>query len=195
VSDRLKIHLIRHPTPAVAPNVCYGQTDLPLADPPSAAAMRLLQLLPAIDQVFSSPLRRCHELASALAAGSAKPLTADPRLMEIDFGEWEGRSWNEVPRQLLDQWAAAPFDFAPPQGESAAAMAERVIAFADDLVAAKQGKSGELAVVSHQGPLRVLIAHWLDLPRASWLKLQLDCAASNCIEISRHGNRLLWLNR
>jgi len=83
-------------------------------------------------------------------------------------------------------------------------MAERVIAFADDLVAASLSallqeratqEEAEVAVVSHQGPLRVLIAHWLALPRESWLKLQLDCASSSCIEITRHGNRLLWLNR
>lgn len=187
MSDRLRIHLVRHPRPAVDSGVCYGQTDLGLAESPVAAAARLRTVLPVDCRVISSPLQRCLQLAQALSAAAE----TDVRLLEMNFGDWEGRRWDDIPRQDLDAWAAAPFDHAPPGGESAMAMAARVIAFAADLAPAGQ----ELVLVGHQGPLRVLIAHWLELPRESWLKLPLDFAAGSCVELSAQGNRLLWLNR
>jgi alpha-ribazole phosphatase len=195
----MKIHLVRHPRPAVAAGVCYGQTDLGLAESPAAAAERLRGVLPANARVISSPLQRCRALAEALST----KVETEQRLLEINFGDWEGQAWDEIPRQQLDAWAAAPFDHVPPDGESAAVMAARVIAFAADLVpaagAAKTDRADleniEFVLVAHQGPLRVLLAHWLDLPRTSWLKLHLDFAAASCIELSPQGNRLLWLNR
>ena len=191
MSDRLRIHLIRHPKPAVESGVCYGQTDLGLFDDAEAAAERLRLHLPQGFAVLSSPLKRCYQLAGTLTAN----VQIDARLQEMHFGDWENRRWDDIPRADLDAWAAAPFDYTPPGGESAATMATRVIAFATQLASAPTLSGADLVVVSHQGPLRVLIAHWLDLPRESWLKLQLDFAASSCIELSRHGNRLLWLNR
>lgn len=191
MSDRLRIHLIRHPPPAVASGVCYGQTELGLLAPAATAAERLRPLLPAAYSVVSSPLLRCLALAQAL---TPEP-RSDERLKEIHFGDWENRRWDDIPRAELDAWAAAPFEHRAPGGESAAAMAARVIAFAADLAAAPPLPEAEWVVVAHQGPLRVLIAHWLELPRDSWLKLPLDFAASSCVELSRHGNRLLWLNR
>ncbi|HET6720855.1 MAG TPA: alpha-ribazole phosphatase family protein [Rhodocyclaceae bacterium] len=197
MSAALRIHLVRHPQPAVATGICYGQTDLGLAEPATAAAERLRSVLPTNARVISSPLQRCLDLAEALAT----EVETDRRLLEINFGDWEGRSWDEIPRQQLDAWAAAPFEHVPPGGESAAAMAVRVIAFAADLVAAANTAATtdradlERVLVAHQGPLRVLLAHWLDLPRESWLKLHLDFATASCIELSPAGNRLLWLNR
>jgi alpha-ribazole phosphatase len=185
----VNIHLLRHPAPAVVPGVCYGQTDLALSQPPGDAAARLRPLLPGQFRLISSPLERCRRLGEALSG----QIELDPRLMEMHFGDWENRPWDQVPRPELDAWAAAPVDFVPPGGESAAAMAERVIAFADDLPALQS--SGELVVVAHQGPLRVLLSHWLALPRESWLKLPFDFAASTCIACSPQGNRLLWHNR
>ena len=195
MSDRLKIHLIRHPKPAVASGVCYGQTDLDLFDDANSAAERLRPHLPQRFDLISSPLRRCRQLAEALTADMPNDMPTDVRLKEMHFGDWENRRWDDIPRADLDAWAAAPFDYTPPGGESAAAMAARVIAFANQLASPPRPSNADLILVSHQGPLRVLITHWLDLPRESWLKLQLDYAASTCIELSRHGNRLLWLNR
>lgn len=197
MSDALRIHLVRHPQPAVAAGICYGQTDLGLAESPTAAADRLRGVLPAKGRVISSPLQRCRVLAEALSTS----VETDQRLLEINFGDWEGLAWDAIPRHQLDAWAAAPFEHVPPSGESAAVMAARVIAFAADLVPAAGAANPanctdrEVVLVAHQGPLRVLLAHWLDLPRASWLKFHLDFATASCIELSPQGNRLLWLNR
>lgn len=144
------ILLVRHPPPDIAPGVCYGRLDIGLRAPPPAdlvAAMRAHR--PA--HVWSSPARRCRAIAEALAP---LPARFDTRLLELDFGDWEGLAWDEVPRDALDAWAADPLGFAPPGGESGAHLLARVRAFHADLVR----ESAPCAVVSHGGPLKLLAA-------------------------------------
>ena len=137
---------MRHPAAAVAAGTCYGRLDLPLADPAAAAALaaRLAGLGGA---AWSSPAQRCRAVAVALG-----PHRLDARLLELDFGAWEGRPWDDVPRPALDRWAADPAGFAPPGGESGAALVARVTAFAASL------PLGDHVVVTHGGPLKVLSA-------------------------------------
>ena len=104
--------------------------------------------------MLSSPLARCREPAEALAACLDIPLALDPRLLELDFGAWEGLEWDRVPRPDLDRWAADPRGFAPPAGETGSALIARVAALHAVLAAAPQ----RWLVVSHGGPLRLLAA-------------------------------------
>ena len=83
----MELYLIRHPRPQVAPGVCYGQTDLGLAEPAAEVAERLRPLLPADFTLHASPLARARLLAEALGTPRL-----DARLQEIHFGDWEGRS-------------------------------------------------------------------------------------------------------
>ena len=78
----------------------------------------------------------------------------DPRLLELDFGEWEGRSWDAVERPALDRWAADPRGFRPPGGESGAELVQRVEGFARMLA----GNARPCLVIAHGGPLRLLPA-------------------------------------
>ncbi len=72
--------------------------------------------------------------------------------MEMNFGAWEGLSWNEIPRDALDLWAADVLGFTPPGGESGADLVARVSAFHRDIVA----RGEACVVVAHGGPLKVL---------------------------------------
>jgi alpha-ribazole phosphatase len=140
------IWLLRHTPVQVAPGICYGRTDLELADTAACDIARSVADLPAGIPVIASPARRCVALARAIDPG----FTTDPRLLELDFGAWEGLAWDDVPRAALDVWAADPWGFAPPGGESGAALLARVRAFWDDTPARP------LIIVSHGGPLRLL---------------------------------------
>ena len=95
------LHLIRHPRPLVAAGICYGRLDLE-AENATALAASLRAELPTDLPVWRSPLSRCRALAEAL---HPQPLI-DARLAEMDFGAWEGRSWDTIPRAELDAWAA-----------------------------------------------------------------------------------------
>ncbi|HEY5763572.1 MAG TPA: alpha-ribazole phosphatase family protein [Rhodocyclaceae bacterium] len=183
----MQLFLIRHPAPRIAPGTCYGRSDLELRESPAALAAEVATLLPAATCLFSSPLQRCRELALAISAEAV----IDERLVEMDFGEWELRAWNEINRDGIDRWAAAPFDFAPPGGESAMAMATRVIAFAREQLAPR-GRS--IAVVSHHGPLRVLAAIMLGQPRESWLSLSFEQGTVSLVEVGDHGAAFRYRN-
>lgn len=117
--------LVRHTTPRVAPDTCYGQTDLPLADSFDAEAQQVLALLPPVARVITSPLQRCHQLAAFIAQECGLPLEIDPRLKEMDFGRWEGVLWRDVPRQELDEWAADFLYARPHGGENVARLRDR----------------------------------------------------------------------
>ena len=141
------LHLIRHPRPLIAPGICYGALDVPAEDPLALATALQAELPPGLP-LWSSPLQRCRGLAAAL---HRQPLF-DDRLRELDFGAWEGRPWDEIPRTELDAWAADVAGYAPPGGESPRQLQERVLAF----VAALQ--VAEAVLVTHAGVIRVLQA-------------------------------------
>jgi alpha-ribazole phosphatase len=152
----MRIALIRHPALLIEPGVCYGRLDVAVA-PTAKQQIGRIAADPALQgaiHVWTSPAVRCRGLADAIAMTLAVPLTVDPRLQELDFGDWEGQYWDAIPRPDLDRWAAAPLSFAPPGGESAAALAERI----RDFHAGLHRDQKDCVVVSHGGPLRVLTA-------------------------------------
>jgi alpha-ribazole phosphatase len=112
------------------------------------------QLFSETVRIWTSPAIRCRPLARFIAESMSAPLAADPRLLELDFGDWEGKPWDDVPRADLDRWAADPLAFHAPGGESGAQLIDRVQAFNEDIC--REGL--DCVVVSHGGPLKVLIA-------------------------------------
>lgn len=157
-----RLWLVRHAQPLIAPGVCYGQHDVP-ADTAAtrAAAQRLAAALPGSAAVWHSPLQRCELLALDLQA--LRPdLTSQPdtRLREMDFGEWEGQTWDAIGKTAIDAWTDAFHTHPPGGGESLRAMLARV---GQALQAARQrhAKSGALDVVwiTHAGVARCV--DWL----------------------------------
>ena len=183
----MELYLIRHPRPAVAPGTCYGQTDLGLAESADEVAARLRPLLPDEFALFASPLARARLLAEALGCPRL-----DPRLREIHFGDWEGRSFADIGQVALDAWAAEPLDFAPPGGESPRQMAAR----AHDFLAELRSEAPAAAVVvAHGGPLRALAGHLLGLPPEHWLGLDFACGEVSRLDLHDWGTVLRWFNR
>ena len=149
----MDIHLIRHPRTVAPGGTCYGSLDLdPDPDGLAADAARLEPAIPANARFVSSPQRRARMLAEALAGG-AVPL--EPRLVEMDFGAWEGRLWDDLPRAEIDAWASDAAGYAPPGGESVGAVAARVLEWWDEV----EVEDTPLVVVAHGGPLRLIAAH------------------------------------
>jgi alpha-ribazole phosphatase len=145
----MSLLLVRHPAPEIAPGICYGRLDVP-ARAEGVAKLAAEVRAHGVARVWTSPALRCR----AVAERTGLPSRAEPRLWELDFGDWEGRAWDDVPRAALDAWAADPENFAPPGGESGAALLARVREVFFDLLAA----GDDVAVVSHGGPLKLLAA-------------------------------------
>lgn len=124
----MKLLLVRHAKPLVAPGTCYGVSDMPAdARHMAQVARALAHRLPAGAHVVCSPLQRCAALAAAVATLRPDVRTqVDGRLREMDFGDWEGRPWPEIARAEIEAWTG---DFArhrPGGGESVASLLARV---------------------------------------------------------------------
>ncbi|MDH3667893.1 MAG: histidine phosphatase family protein [Paracoccaceae bacterium] len=138
---------LRHPRPAVAPGICYGRTDLDIGPGAADEIAAALVATPAVTGVISSPALRCRALAEALAGRDGVTLRLDPRLVEMDFGAWEGLAWDAIGRAESDPWADDPWTIAPPGGESFGALHARVSAALEEVAPAT-------ALVCHAGPIR-----------------------------------------
>jgi len=188
------IHLIRH-TAVVAPGICYGHHDVPLAATFAAeAALLKTKLLPgpaAGFQAFSSPAARCL----ALAAEFATAITPDERLREMNFGAWENRLWAELPRLETEPWMADYVTLAPPQGETFGAVQDRASAFLAELTATSAAIEEPVLVFSHGGTIRALVCHCLEIPLRNAFQLRIDYASITTLA-HEHGRwNLLGLNR
>ncbi len=164
----MDLFLIRHTPPAGVDGLCYGRLEVSL--PPSADddIRATLARLPRMDGIFSSSSQRCLRLAAAIARRDACPLTQAPALQELDFGAWEGLSWQQIPRHESDPWALDPWHRSPPGGETEQALWQRVSAWHDQTLPHCTGRQ---AIVGHAGSLRLLRCLILRLPieqRWSW---------------------------
>ena len=150
----MRLILIRHPQPLVATGVCYGRTDLAVAPEQLEATLTALAVvLPTGLPLYTSPLRRCAELAARLSSTS----THDERLVEMDFGTWEMQPWDAIPRADIDAWAADMVNYQPGGGESVLRMATRITAFYADLQR-QLGADGSAIIICHAGAMRLLSA-------------------------------------
>jgi alpha-ribazole phosphatase len=154
----MRLWLVRHARPLVETGLCYGTLDVAADEEHTAvAAQQLAEMLPPSVDVLVSPRRRCTQLAQALAA--VRPdLSArtEPRLAEMDFGGWEGRLWNGLPRAELEAWAG---DFAHYRagltGESTAQFVARVGRLLEECQAA----GGDQAWIAHGGVFKAMLVH------------------------------------
>lgn len=148
----MRLHLVRHLAPQVDAGVCYGRTDLGVDPALEALALPDLRLaLPRGVPLLSSPLRRC----ASLAAGLQQQVRLDARLAELDFGSWEMRRWEDIPRAEVDAWAANVVHYRPGGGESVIDMARRIGDFYDSIRSAGPEAA---TVVCHAGAIRLLLA-------------------------------------
>lgn len=184
----MELFLIRHPAPDVPEGTCYGRSDVGLAEDAGVAAARLRGIVPAGIPVYTSPLLRCRSVAGHL---SPAPIV-DARLIEMDFGAWEMRRWDEIEKSAFDAWVADLLNFAPPGGEAAAAMLARTLAFLDEL---RASETPAAAVVTHGGVLRVLLSHWLEVPPRRMSRLVFEFGAVSKVVLGRKDLRVEYLNR
>ncbi|MFT4065141.1 alpha-ribazole phosphatase [Paraburkholderia sp.] len=173
----MDIVLIRHPAVALDAGVCYGHSDVALAESAevssSALSLRLATLqVPAPRVLISSPLTRCAAFAAEIANDFGCVVSHDENLKEMDFGDWETQRWDDIDRAQLDDWAA-DFEHARAHGgESVAQFAARVHAWFDAF--AQTRELSPAYVVTHAGVMRAIASCVLEVPLARCLQWSLD---------------------
>ncbi|WP_018924541.1 histidine phosphatase family protein [Salsuginibacillus kocurii] len=155
------LFLVRHGVTAWNKEKKYlGHTDLGVMKHELETVKELKQHLQQLDfdSVYTSDLRRCRETLSYLDLRT--PETVDERLREMNFGDWEGKTYEELQhiqqyRNWVDDWESG----ATPNGESGAEFKARIESFRDDLCHHLEGQDHEkqnILIMTHGGVIRYL---------------------------------------
>lgn len=153
-----------------------GRTDIGLTDKGRQQAEDVRQQLQGIrfDEIYASPLERAFQTAS-LASGSTT-VKKDQRLIEVDFGQWEGKRREEFVAEDPDAWRDWETDPglhpAGRTGETALAVIERVDDFFRSAI--RLHPSGRIMVVAHNGVNRLYMAWKLGMPLKNYRQLVQD---------------------
>ena len=161
----MEIHVVRHTPVNFDKKSCYGQLDVPLADSFEQDVEQIKgQLADAYDKVYCSPLSRCKKLATTLKLDEHDE---DSRLLELDFGDWEGMKWNAIDQEILNTWMSDFVNIAPPNGESLSQMHDRLSNFMSDL---RKTNHQKVLLITHSGIIRCLWCYFLKFPLSNTFK-------------------------
>jgi broad specificity phosphatase PhoE len=184
------ILLVRHgQTEANAAGLLLGRADPPLTDLGRRQAAASAAALAGVTRVVTSPLCRARQTAEAF--GSRVGVEVDERWTELDYGDFEGRPVNDVPKSTWQRWRGDA-SFSPPGGESLAAVGRRVRDACEQLT----GGDGndDVAVISHVSPIKAAIAWALGVDDTVAWRMFLDVASISRVAIGVNGPSLRSYN-
>lgn len=173
--------IVRHGrTDANARGVLLGREDPNLDDVGREQAAALGRAVASgrfgpIMAVVSSPLRRAQQTAQAIASKLGLEVGTDDRLIEIDYGEWEGVPVSGVPESSWRTWRD-DLHFRPPGGESLAQLGARVRDCCEDW-STREPEGGAVVLVSHVSPIKAAVAWALGVDDALAWRAHLDTAS------------------
>jgi len=156
----MRLWLVRHARVQLASGLCYGASDVP-ADPDhtQAVAATLASVLPLAAPLWVSGLGRAQQLAGAVRAQRADLAapTVDSRLNEMDFGQWELRAWDAIPRGAFDGWMANFAHHRFGGSESTQQVIDRVgAALAETTAATRESGAADAVWICHAGVIRAV---------------------------------------
>jgi alpha-ribazole phosphatase len=178
-SNVTQFDLLRHGQ-IDGPPALYGRTDVALNRDGWEQMYRQTNHLQSLDNIISSPLRRCHDFAKELASDHQLELQIESGIQECDFGEWDGIKFDDHSQQwpLMTSFWQDPDHNTPPQGESLETFHNRVVTSWQSLCKQHHGQNNLL--VCHGGVIRQILAHILhtDWRSGEWYsQLQLGYAS------------------
>ncbi len=177
----MKLLLVRHGQTDWNINRRFqGQNDVPLNEVGRQQATALVNRLSRehIDVLFASDLQRAHETARIIAAQQACEIRLDARLREINFGAWEGLTYDEIKHNdpaVLAAREADIFTTAAPDGETLNQLTSRVESVLNDL--RTQYADQTILMVAHGGPLQILLCLALNLSPSKYWQFHLATAS------------------
>jgi alpha-ribazole phosphatase len=150
----MALYLVRHTKPDIIAGTCYGQADIDVAESFLEEANALQHFLPkTFDIIYSSPLQRCHKLATHCFPKAT--ITNDNRIMEVNCGEWEMKLWNDIPRTETDPWMEDFVNQPFKGGENYVDLQTRVVTFFNEVF----DEQKDIIVFTHAGVKRSLLSY------------------------------------
>ena len=192
------IDLIRHGEP-VGGRKYRGQIDDPLSDKGWTQMREAVADYRSWDAIISSSLSRCIDFARELGQRIGVDVNADSRLMEIGFGEWEGRTASDLEQEepgQVQRFLIDPLNNTPPGAETLVEFEARIIGAWNDVLQEYRGQ--HILLVGHAGMIRMILRHVLDMPIDRMFRIQVANAAITRIRVDGEDadafSRLLFHN-
>ena len=164
-----------------------GHTDIPLSTTGRKQARKLASFLQhrPIAAIYSSDLSRARETAEIIARKRPIDSIVSPAWREINFGAWEGLTYEEIAASSGEQqgFFTQPEHVAPPQGETLEEVMQRAIPALREIVHYDE-QQGEIVLVSHGGLLRGLLCSLLGMPLSNQWQLRIDTGSLSAIDVS-----------
>jgi len=181
----LNIYLLRHGETAwnADGNRYCGRTDLELTQKGKQQAKTVQAKLKDkhFNAIYASPLKRATHTAEIVSGN--KEIITDERLIEVDFGEWEGKPRPQFTAEnptLWEDWISDPNSArAGGTGESGKEVVARLNDFFNDLIKASKGEEEDknIMIVAHNGVNRLFLSHKLGMPLSNYRRFSLNNAS------------------
>lgn len=200
----LLIDILRHGEPVGG--ACYrGQTDDALSETgwqqmTDAINLSSTNKTAPWTHIISSPLSRCADFAHQLSETHQLELNIESRFAEIDFGDWEGLTSQQImatdPDRLSQYWND-PSNITPPNGEPLAGFKSRVTAAWNDVLDQHaSAHKKHLLIITHGGTLRIIMSHVLAMPLTNLFNVDAPyaCLSRFQYDSDKHSSQLIFHN-
>jgi alpha-ribazole phosphatase len=194
----MRLIVVRHgQTACNTDNIWHGWDNCGLTETGEAQAKAVSARLASehIDAIYSSDSRRTLETARLIAAMHGLEPIADPGLRERKAGEFEGVAVDEILARhptIYQERAADYWVWRPPGGESFLEVKERTLAVIRRLTVQHRGET--VVMVTHMGPLRVLVSHFMGMPLAQTYEVAFPSTGVSIFALNGDSARVEVLN-
>jgi alpha-ribazole phosphatase len=187
-NNRTRLFLVRHgdTIDEETKKVFKGTSDIPLSDKGREKLQRASQFLTRFkfDHIYTSALSRCIESGKIIAGPHGLGTEVAAAFNEIHFGIWEGRSFEEIDEENpteFRRWVKNPDIHTPPQGEPLIDAQQRSVGIFNEMINRHRGQN--IAIVSHAGVLRLILASILDMKLSAIFRIGQDYGCINIIDV------------
>ena len=190
-----RLDYLRHGVPEGGSRYRGHRIDDPLSEQGWQQMRKTVADLTGWDLIVSSPLQRCAAFAAWLGEVRSLPVVIEHNLREVGFGDWEGRTRDELLRERADEYHAFyrdPVRNRPAGAEPLEAFGERVAQVFEQLARVHAGQ--HLLVVAHAGVIRATLGHVLQAPPVCWYRAAVDNASLSRFAYDQYGARLISHN-
>lgn len=190
--------LVRHGETAWhAKNQYYGHTDVPLSPKGYKQGLDVARALSGaqVDAVYTSDLTRSKEVGDLVAKEHELEVVVNPALREMNFGEWEGKTHDELlvgDAGRYGSWLDAPGMIATPEGETLPILAARVKDAITTIVRENKGK--QIVLVAHGGPIKTTLMDALGIPFSHFMRLEIKYGSFSVLDFFGETPLLVTIN-
>ena len=177
--------------------VYKGRTDIPLSPKGIARMEKAAAFLSAsftLDKLYTSTLSRSIDSGRIIGRSQGLEAVSLPAFDEIDFGAWEGLSFDEIKErypQELDRWLLDPANHTPPRGEPFGTARARSMKGVRKILKEDAGRT--VCVVAHAGVLRIMIFALLGMRLSKLFRIAQDYGCINIVDVYEDGNAVVKL--